>query len=179
MLCESCMDSHSHLFFECPFSKQVWEEVLRHVNWDGFNSSWELILASILNSATVYMIWSERNCRLFTEDKRTGQKIVQQIISVIQLRVDWRRRIRDSLLVMRDFWNSSSRVVALAFSCFFGCLWLSIPFCCLVILVCLCLFSLFVAWYDIVSEFLCSVVWTRVGCFALPFFFLFCIHKFA
>ena len=28
-MCNSCMDSHLHLFFECEFSNKVWKEVQR------------------------------------------------------------------------------------------------------------------------------------------------------
>ncbi|GKC31317.1 hypothetical protein Tco_1038611 [Tanacetum coccineum] len=80
-LCKGCIDSHKHLFFECPFSKKIWLKVIGKGRFSGReinlvnvigqlkrgsakNSIWKIINKLIL-SATVYFIWKERNKRNF------------------------------------------------------------------------------------------------------------------
>ena len=47
MLCEACMDSHAHLFFECAFPLAVWHRVKREVNLVGFPDEWSEIIARL------------------------------------------------------------------------------------------------------------------------------------
>ncbi|KAJ9561753.1 hypothetical protein OSB04_006913 [Centaurea solstitialis] len=105
-LCKSCEDSLSHLFFECPFATQVWSDVLAKVQWTSFPTSWNDIKLALESSdrapkifehklalaACVYMIWIERNQRLFTTNARSPIQIVTSIVEIIQLRVAWRMR---------------------------------------------------------------------------------------
>ncbi|KAJ9536731.1 hypothetical protein OSB04_un000116 [Centaurea solstitialis] len=107
-LCKSCEDSLSHLFFECPFATQVWSDVLAKVQWTSFPTSWNDIKLALESSdrapkifehklalaACVYMIWIERNQRLFTTNARSPIQIVTSIVEIIQLRVAWRMRKR-------------------------------------------------------------------------------------
>ena len=107
-LCLSCMDSHSHLFFECVYSKEVWDGVLVATDWHDFPTSWGDIVGPISSSApprliqrlalagTVYMVWQERNRRIFTNDKRPPIVLIKEILSTIRMKVEWelkRKRI--------------------------------------------------------------------------------------
>ncbi|KAJ9536688.1 hypothetical protein OSB04_un000161 [Centaurea solstitialis] len=105
-LCECCMDTHDHLFFACPYSKEIWRRVKREVGMHGFPESWTLIM-DLLNegrgpvkliqrlalAATVYFIWIERNTRLFKSTRRIGMQIFKDIRSVIMERVAHRNNL--------------------------------------------------------------------------------------
>ncbi|KAJ9536641.1 hypothetical protein OSB04_un000190 [Centaurea solstitialis] len=115
-LCNSCMDSHSHLFFECTFASEVWSCIKAKVNWPAAPNSWDvmvdvladttttprLLIQKLALSATVYMIWQERNRRLFTTNRTHAIEIVKNIMDVVQLRDAWKRRKRR---------HTSSRVI--------------------------------------------------------------------
>ena len=90
-LCGNCPDSHSHLFFECAYASEVWSGICFQLDWTGFPSTWdEIVLALSDNSrapkgllqkltlaASVYMIWKERNRRLFTNEKRPYTQLIK------------------------------------------------------------------------------------------------------
>ncbi|KAJ9542514.1 hypothetical protein OSB04_029020 [Centaurea solstitialis] len=114
-LCECCLDSHDHLFFTCPYSKDVWRKVKREVGLHGFPESWTLIM-DLLNegrgpvkliqrlalAATVYFLWIERNTRLFKKTKRVGMQIFKDTRSVIIERMAYRNNSLPVLLVLDD-----------------------------------------------------------------------------
>ncbi|KAJ9536666.1 hypothetical protein OSB04_un000139 [Centaurea solstitialis] len=111
LLCVFCgltSDSHNHLFFECPFSRQVWLQVMDKVHWIGFPCSWNAIVDAISDhqtspkglqhrlalAATVYTIWCERNHRMFAEISKPIPHLVQTIMTAVLDRMAWKRRKR-------------------------------------------------------------------------------------
>nr|GEU32489.1 hypothetical protein [Tanacetum cinerariifolium] len=102
-LCESQPDSHEHLFFECSFSRQVWCHMRKLVGLSLIQPSLEMILSFIIPmakrrtskcvitklviAASVYFIWQERNNRLFNNDKRTADQVIECIMSSIRLKL--------------------------------------------------------------------------------------------
>ena len=79
-----------HLFFQCSFTKRVWESIIRLCLISDFNTSWqELVdwsvvhlqrkglratLSKIAWWAAIYHLWSQRNAilhvkRLYSEDQ--------------------------------------------------------------------------------------------------------------
>ncbi|KAJ9561654.1 hypothetical protein OSB04_006814 [Centaurea solstitialis] len=107
-LCNACMDSHSHLFFECSFASDVWSRIKVKVNWLDAPTSWDVmmdvlavtctssrpLMQKLALSATVYMIWQERNRRLFTANRTHVIELVKNIMDVVQLREAWKKRKR-------------------------------------------------------------------------------------
>ncbi|GJW84353.1 RNA-directed DNA polymerase, eukaryota, reverse transcriptase zinc-binding domain protein, partial [Tanacetum coccineum] len=101
-LCNKCNDSHEHLFFTCEFSKVVWNELQNMLNIR-FSDRWNLIISEmialplnrniwsivrrIVLNAAVYFIWQERNHRLFNNEKRDKETIINLIkeITVMKL----------------------------------------------------------------------------------------------
>ncbi|KAJ9535252.1 hypothetical protein OSB04_un001657 [Centaurea solstitialis] len=97
-LCGECMDSHAHLFFDCTYSNKVWHEICSRVHWTMVEESWPLLLMQLSDTqrapktfmqkvalaASVYMIWHERNRRIFTEEKRPYLQIIKEIMEVVQ-----------------------------------------------------------------------------------------------
>ncbi|XP_024963616.1 uncharacterized protein LOC112503869 [Cynara cardunculus var. scolymus] len=105
-LCRQCMDSHFHLFFQCPYAREVWDSILHVMALTDMPSTWDLFMETISDSnrcpkrlkqklavaASVYYIWQERNRRLFTGESRTSLQLVKVIDDAISMRVDWLSR---------------------------------------------------------------------------------------
>ena len=96
------MDSHDHLFFQCPFVVSVWELIRRksyiQPSWSNWKDNVDLMAAKSSNSikdvvsmltfgSLVYFIWQERNKRQFTSEKRTVQSLATIITETVQLRL--------------------------------------------------------------------------------------------
>ncbi|XP_048635030.1 uncharacterized protein LOC125608640 [Brassica napus] len=78
VLCNESLETLEHLFFECEFSAQVWEVLMKDILMDKYTVRWEemlgimrdltrdkmqIFLIKYMFQATVYMIWRERNRR--------------------------------------------------------------------------------------------------------------------
>ncbi|GJS50125.1 hypothetical protein Tco_0600246 [Tanacetum coccineum] len=86
-----CPDSHNHLFFTCEFSNGIWKELLKMMNvklsecWDHVidemkvlpsnKNIWSIVRRLVCGTA-VYYIWQERNNRLFRNEKRDINTII-------------------------------------------------------------------------------------------------------
>ncbi|GJZ85640.1 hypothetical protein Tco_0650979 [Tanacetum coccineum] len=96
-------DSHSHLFFLCEFSKDVWKRMAAKINLNKIDFIWEEVVNELLEKnngnniwstvkrislvAVVYFIWQERNQRIFRGEKRNSNKLYDDIIDVIKLKL--------------------------------------------------------------------------------------------
>ncbi|GKE59119.1 reverse transcriptase zinc-binding domain-containing protein [Tanacetum coccineum] len=85
-LCLADMDSHSHLFFNCNYSRNFWHMVKRQIDVKSNGSEWGDIvngfakikdgnsIGSVVRrlclAASVYLLWQERNHRLFKNERR-------------------------------------------------------------------------------------------------------------
>ncbi|WMV40853.1 hypothetical protein MTR67_034238 [Solanum verrucosum] len=68
-LCLMKNEDLDHMFFQCPYTAEVWRRVL---TWQGINRStmhW-----------TAEVQWAERNSRIFTQKKQQTSTIVRHII---------------------------------------------------------------------------------------------------
>lgn len=78
IFCQVPVETVDHLFFECSYSKQIWEKLARGVLRDRFTSSWSDIRRIIVDEdqdkmllftiryvfqTAVHSIWRERNRR--------------------------------------------------------------------------------------------------------------------
>ncbi|GJS62818.1 hypothetical protein Tco_0677382 [Tanacetum coccineum] len=102
-LCESQPDSHEHIFFECIFSTQVWDNMKdlaglsnvagKYMDIVDFliqfanKRSCKSIIAKLVLSASAYYLWQERNARLFAKKKRTVVQVVDLIKSAVRLKL--------------------------------------------------------------------------------------------
>ena len=102
-LCEECPDSVEHLFFECSFAKKVWSELRKKNQLKDLPGEWEAIInkmvsmpcnnsiASVVRrlvmAASLYFIWTERNKRLFTEEKKSPKDLIKAIIDNVRLKM--------------------------------------------------------------------------------------------
>ncbi|GKA91010.1 hypothetical protein Tco_0812880 [Tanacetum coccineum] len=102
-LCETQPDSHEHLFFDCPFSQQVWSRVQQFAGLTGAGPSFASIVTHLMPiakrksskscigklvvAAAAYFVWQERNARLFNKVKRSVMDVVDSIISAVRLKL--------------------------------------------------------------------------------------------
>ena len=102
-LCESQPDSHDHLFFECPFSSQVWLYVRRLAGTDlipprlqdivawphpmAHQRTTITVIGRLLFAATSYYIWIERNNRLFKNSRRSPEDLRDIIMFNVHLKL--------------------------------------------------------------------------------------------
>ncbi|PWA67684.1 RNA-directed DNA polymerase, eukaryota, Reverse transcriptase zinc-binding domain protein [Artemisia annua] len=113
-LCNIVQDTHTHLFFECGFSLQVWLKVKAYILITNVGNSWmdfvlavksiahmrleKAVVASILFGATVYFIWQERNNRLFKKKWRPVDQVFDIIFSTTRLKL-MTLKFKDSVYV--------------------------------------------------------------------------------
>ncbi|GKB41517.1 RNA-directed DNA polymerase, eukaryota, reverse transcriptase zinc-binding domain protein [Tanacetum coccineum] len=102
-LCKTCLDSHNHLFFDCHYSKKIWDEVMRLIPQSQNTHVWEEIIdqaakwpknrsvMSIIKrislAVSVYCIWNERNKRLFTKEVKDWEIVLKVIIYTIRFKL--------------------------------------------------------------------------------------------
>ena len=102
-LCDNCPDSLNHLFFECPYSLRIWKEFKKKIEQEDLPDSWDDIvrcmirmkcnrsIKSILRrvgfAACVYYIWNERNKRLFSDEKRKVEDLINEIHNHLRLKL--------------------------------------------------------------------------------------------
>ncbi|KAJ0455366.1 putative reverse transcriptase zinc-binding domain-containing protein [Helianthus annuus] len=103
LLCYADHDSHNHLFFECKFSTQVWQMVRHKVGMDSVQAKWVDIVdwllvrsksksvvnyvARVLVAANAYLIWQERNARLFKNQLRPPETISTLILQQVRYKL--------------------------------------------------------------------------------------------
>nr|GEW53521.1 hypothetical protein [Tanacetum cinerariifolium] len=98
-LCDLQPDSHKHLFFECPFSRQVWNHMKCLADLDGTRPELSIIkpfakrrssksvIAKLVLAACAYFIWQERNARLFKSQRRSVLQVIEGIIVSVRLKL--------------------------------------------------------------------------------------------
>ncbi|XP_022030900.1 uncharacterized protein LOC110931835 [Helianthus annuus] len=120
-LCTSGPDSHEHLFFECGYASEIWNEVKVKADMGEISNQWQAIfdylvgianskkashvIAKLLVSAAAYFVWDERNRRLFTTKRRSKAQLVDVIFSTVRLKLQtmrFRRSVQTER-VLRDW----------------------------------------------------------------------------
>nr|GEU38526.1 hypothetical protein [Tanacetum cinerariifolium] len=102
-LCESQKDSHEHLFFECSFSLQVWNnihhlarmkqeqpvlhDIVNYLQPMANNRMASNIIGRIILAASSYYIWLERNIRIFKKGKKSPNEIKDTIMVMVRLKL--------------------------------------------------------------------------------------------
>ncbi|XP_021985777.1 uncharacterized protein LOC110881963 [Helianthus annuus] len=111
-------DSRDHLFFECSFAAQVWNNVKIMTNMEHVNGEWSDIMAwmdhnvslkkpdnvisRLVVAAASYFVWQERNNRLFTRSQRTALVVAQEAIMNVRMRIlnfKFKRRFENGSLM--------------------------------------------------------------------------------
>ena len=110
LLCGTQMDNHDHLFFACPISWKIWNDILAKCNtcwqplsWSDaihhmafkWKNSFTNILRKLAPNVSVYTIWAEQNDRFHTNSWRNTESIIRQIKDTIRCRITSLRRVKD------------------------------------------------------------------------------------
>lgn len=102
-LCDLVNDSHNQLFFDCEFSKEIWDSLMDKLEerrmpfiWEDIieyfsdrpcNNSIGSVMRRITLATTVYYIWKERNARLFRGEKHTKVVVLKNVVENIKLQM--------------------------------------------------------------------------------------------
>ncbi|XP_071709415.1 uncharacterized protein [Rutidosis leptorrhynchoides] len=125
-LCDEVPDSVAHLFFECPYSRNVWDIMKSKLLFKGLSHKiasvievlekypfkkqiWSVITRIVI-AATVYYIWQERNSRIFKGMKRDSQVLsmkIQEFIKVklLTLKVKHTKSVQQAGKIWQISWN--------------------------------------------------------------------------
>ncbi|KAK1425940.1 hypothetical protein QVD17_21305 [Tagetes erecta] len=103
VFCKTQPDSHSHLFFECPFSRRIWDSLcgkallesypsdlkscISNLSNEAMGKSFKSIVQRLMLAAMVYFIWQERNIRLFQEKCRNYEEVCKLIEETVRLKL--------------------------------------------------------------------------------------------
>lgn len=112
-LCSSEIETTSHLFFKCPYSAAIWENLLKQQgirrstlswqdefkwmasNYKGKNAGAHVFRMTVAGS--VYQIWKERNQRIFQGNCKSTEAIIRIIIQEIFYRGNSQPKIMTQL----------------------------------------------------------------------------------
>lgn len=93
-LCDEPLETRKHLFFECPYSRQIWEKLIRSVMGNQYTVDWDNIIRLLSNGSTwdklslyiirhvfqsvVHAVWRERNRRRHGEKPYPAALIIKK-----------------------------------------------------------------------------------------------------
>ncbi|KAI8562901.1 hypothetical protein RHMOL_Rhmol03G0071500 [Rhododendron molle] len=103
VLCTTAIESHAPLFFDCHFTSSVWNVVLsrsgisrtslpleQELYWAGCHrkgKSFIGVIYKISLAATVYLLWVERNLRIFQHKRRDLEGVMTAILEAIRAKL--------------------------------------------------------------------------------------------
>ena len=112
VFCRQGSEDREHLYFQCCFTKRIWQQIMRQASGPYWICNWEDIITWLrerygthsLSSlvvklgfgAIVFHVWMERNRRLFGGNVRTEEDICQAICHDIRVSVYSNKGYRDT-----------------------------------------------------------------------------------
>ena len=103
LFCAGQLETHEHLFFECPASSHIWTMVLAKsaishniIKWQDYiewlviqwnSKSLPIRILKLCFQATVYVIWQERNERFHTNSIRDTNTLYRSIITMVRIKL--------------------------------------------------------------------------------------------
>ncbi|XP_077232371.1 uncharacterized protein LOC143869366 [Tasmannia lanceolata] len=144
LLCNYGLESVNHLFFQCRYSKWIWQSLLGMLGhfrspqphllqeelWlaNSFKGSGQsATLAFLAFEASIYRIWAERNQRVFHKKSLSNSVLLSDLLSLIKTKIQG--------LKLTDLDTQSNRSIASNFGCVFcpstislqSCSWIRPP----------------------------------------------------
>ncbi|XP_074283552.1 uncharacterized protein LOC141608099 [Silene latifolia] len=115
ILCRAASETHTHLFFNCVFSRDLWCSMLtwmrlpgrsmnlrQELSWSNARYArkhWKMRWFRCCLNATTYAIWHERNTRLFTGKESSPHALVRNLqLSIVVKVLDTNRSVTDEML---------------------------------------------------------------------------------
>lgn len=101
-LCNTDIETRDHLFFECPYSKEVWNGTVRSLAGMGRIHQWGSVIRFISNGnqgrsinflmrycfqVVIYAIWHERNIRRVGERPQPAACLINRLDKIVRNRV--------------------------------------------------------------------------------------------
>ena len=112
LFCGREIETHSHLFFQCSFSMQVWRCVLQKGSFSAPSLPWDDLITWIVNNwngqsltikakklclaTTVYTLWRDKNDRYHNNSVSRAEHIASSIIGQVRLKLSTYTRIVDN-----------------------------------------------------------------------------------
>ncbi|GKB70721.1 reverse transcriptase zinc-binding domain-containing protein [Tanacetum coccineum] len=72
-LCKMVNDSHNHLFFECDYSRKIWEDLKENMENRDLSNSWDILV--------------DQNARLFTGEVKDDRIVLKIVIENVKLQL--------------------------------------------------------------------------------------------
>lgn len=129
ILCSQKAETVSHLFFDCVYSRQIWESILNKFQilrsgcgWENElnyaislckGNSFRALVFKLSLAAGVYFIWLERNSRVFGGNPKNPDRILACIAENMRLRICTWRSIPKTVENQRlcDLWCISASLL--------------------------------------------------------------------
>lgn len=101
LLCGTADESRDHIYFECSYSRSIWDSFFTQRNFNQPYTFDEVIrwvhhstppgkirtICKLLVQATFYVIWNERNKRLHTSVARHPHLIIKEIQVILKAKL--------------------------------------------------------------------------------------------
>ncbi|PWA80391.1 reverse transcriptase domain, Reverse transcriptase zinc-binding domain protein [Artemisia annua] len=106
MKCLLCMvenETHSHLFFNCAYSRRLWERLKPMALLNSISNNWASIISGVTNrpavnkiwsviqrlvfGASIYFVWQERNMRYHQHKVREVDVLFDLIVETVRMKV--------------------------------------------------------------------------------------------
>lgn len=101
LLCGTADESRDHIYFECSYSRSIWDSIFTQRNFNQPYTFDEVIrwvhhstppgkirtICKLLVQATFYVIWNERNKRLHTSVARHPHLIIKEIQVILKAKL--------------------------------------------------------------------------------------------
>ncbi|XP_074315339.1 uncharacterized protein LOC141651530 [Silene latifolia] len=103
VLCKAALESHSHLFFKCPYSATLWQSLMLWMKVLGRTNSLKQEIAWISNRharrhwktswylgcmhTLVYCLWEERNFRIFRGSEHDVAYLLRRVQYIVCVRL--------------------------------------------------------------------------------------------
>lgn len=110
VLCQHDLETRNHLFYECPFSSQIWSKLMGGILQSQYTEKWDELLHLLLDNtgdntklfllrysfqAAAHIIWWERNRRRHGEKGRPPNLLIKILDKTIRNRLSTIRRQGD------------------------------------------------------------------------------------
>nr|GEU38896.1 pentatricopeptide repeat-containing protein At1g63330-like [Tanacetum cinerariifolium] len=139
-LCYDDMDSHGHLFFKCEFANNFWRMIKKKIKFQCADMEWQDLITKLSGmqngnsigsifrrlclAACVYLIWQERNNRVFRDEKRSNDNLFTIFNNIIKWRsTSLKVKKTQAVLSIAEIWDiklNTSELTLMELFCLYG-----------------------------------------------------------
>ncbi|GJY36038.1 RNA-directed DNA polymerase, eukaryota, reverse transcriptase zinc-binding domain protein [Tanacetum coccineum] len=128
LLCYDEMDSHKHLFFKCEFANKFWRMVKRKIKFHCADMEWQDLITKLSGmqngnsvgsivrrlclATCVYLVWQERNNKIFRDEARSIDNLFTIFNNIIQWRLSSLKvKKSQAVLSTAEIWDIKFNVI--------------------------------------------------------------------